>query len=181
MNGHIIGCMFAGGWTAQCQADFWLWESILNQHRFDRIMELGTGTGIFSCFLLMHCLHKDADFVTVNKYPNPHWGKLNNMRLIDRLQLAKHIWQFDIFTDRAIKQITNYIGKVGQTILYCDNGDKPKEVATFAPYLKTGDIIAVHDWGTEFKNKDIPDVINNAYHPIISQDPQSKTMFWVRN
>ena len=36
-----------------------------------------------------------------------------------------------------------------QTFLYCDDGDKPKEVNTYARYLNKGDAIGVHDWGEE--------------------------------
>lgn len=36
-----------------------------------------------------------------------------------------------------------------RTLLYCDNGNKIKEVELYADHLKPGDILGVHDWGTE--------------------------------
>jgi len=35
----------------------------------------------------------------------------------------------------------------GRTLLLCDNGNKPKEVNTYARFLKRGDAFAVHDFG----------------------------------
>jgi len=37
----------------------------------------------------------------------------------------------------------------------CGSGNKPLEMQTFAPMLRTGDYVAVHDWGTEIGYDDI--------------------------
>lgn len=34
-------------------------------------------------------------------------------------------------------------------LLYCDNGNKVKEVTTYARYLSSKDLLGVHDWGFE--------------------------------
>ena len=41
-------------------------------------------------------------------------------------------------------------------VLYCDNGNKPREVDAFASALHVGDFLAVHDLGTEIFAQDIP-------------------------
>ena len=41
-------------------------------------------------------------------------------------------------------------------VLYCDNGNKVREVETFAPSLNVGDFLAVHDFGTEILPRHIP-------------------------
>ena len=33
--------------------------------------------------------------------------------------------------------------------LYCDNGNKVKEVLMYGKYLRSGDMLGVHDWGSE--------------------------------
>ena len=43
-------------------------------------------------------------------------------------------------------------------LLLCDNGAKPLEMATFVPLLRAGDIVGVHDWGTEVNEGDIDPV-----------------------
>ena len=42
-------------------------------------------------------------------------------------------------------------------VLFCDNGNKPAEVFHYHDMLHRGSFIAVHDWGTEFTPRDIPD------------------------
>ena len=49
----------------------------------------------------------------------------------------------------ASGEVTKYIGKPGRTFLYCDNGEKLDEMLLYAPYLKAGDMLGVHDWGIE--------------------------------
>ena len=41
-------------------------------------------------------------------------------------------------------------------MLFCENGHKIKEVQTYAPSLRQGDYLAVHDLGTEIHPSDIP-------------------------
>ena len=43
--------------------------------------------------------------------------------------------------------------------MFCDGGDKPHELRTFAPALKKGDIIACHDWGRAIKDEWVADDI----------------------
>lgn len=42
-------------------------------------------------------------------------------------------------------------------ILYCDNGNKAQEIITYGHLLRSGDLMGVHDWGTE--------VDDSAAHP----------------
>ena len=42
--------------------------------------------------------------------------------------------------------------KMGNTFIYCDNGDKVREMQVFSTFLQTGDIIACHDY---FDNQNV--------------------------
>ena len=42
-------------------------------------------------------------------------------------------------------------------VLYCDNGDKQREVEMYGPTLHVGDFMAVHDLGTEVFARNVPD------------------------
>ena len=56
----------------------------------------------------------------------------------------------DIFAQEPsrVEVILNYYrGK--RKVLYCDNGDKEKEVRLYAKYLSPGDLLGVHDWEGE--------------------------------
>jgi len=49
----------------------------------------------------------------------------------------------DVFED--VNRIWR-LAKSQRTFLYCDGGNKIKEMRTFAPFLEPGDIIACHDY-----------------------------------
>lgn len=42
--------------------------------------------------------------------------------------------------------VSNYLGWHQRKLLYCDNGDKTKEVMMFAGDLNVNDVLGVHDW-----------------------------------
>ncbi len=46
-----------------------------------------------------------------------------------------------------VDEIARFIGRKGTTAVFCDGGDKRKELQAFTPCLKIDDVIAVHDWG----------------------------------
>ena len=41
-------------------------------------------------------------------------------------------------------------------LLFCDNGNKRRELSEIASLLAPGDFVAVHDWGSEAGPGDIP-------------------------
>lgn len=48
----------------------------------------------------------------------------------------------------------------------CDNGEKPDEVRSFAGFLRPGDLLAVHDYGTEVFKEQVAPVLNEFIpHP----------------
>lgn len=57
----------------------------------------------------------------------------------------------DVFKNS--EEICKLIKGKGKSIVFCDGGDKPHELRTFAPALKKGDIIACHDWGRAIKDE----------------------------
>ncbi len=190
---HQIGCSFTGARVAQCPGDFWVWETVLHENPFSRIMELGTAYGIFSCYLLMHCLHRGAEFQTIDTPGNPFWwnsgrkhssgGSViehNNGRVIERLGLKDHYVQVDAFSPEGTKIIRDFVSQDGPSILFCDNGNKPREAKLFAPFLKVGDLLVVHDWKSEFYEIDIPPVVRENFEPLQEVDDKSATKFWKR-
>ncbi len=67
-----------------------------------------------------------------------------------------HFKKIDLLSSPK-QSIINHL-KIGKRkFLYCDNGDKPKEVSTYARYLNKGDALGVHDWGEEI-DLSYPDV-----------------------
>ena len=60
----------------------------------------------------------------------------------------------DVFEIEA--KIAGLIKSDGITIVFCDGGNKVKELEVFSKYIKKEDFIAVHDWGTEVLPTDVP-------------------------
>jgi len=135
---------FLGKELSQTPKVFWLWELVLKGQDFARFIDIGTWRGNLSFYFHLFCLERNAEFYTFDT--RRKWG-LDLSELKEKLEFGKHFKQMDIF--QHIEEIGNLIKKEGKTIIFCDDGNKPREFNTFSPYLKVADIIAVHDWNTE--------------------------------
>lgn len=98
-----------------------------------RIIEIGTYIGGFIELLRSHQISKNCKFIYT-------W----DIRKIDGL--SDWIVQINQDCFEAEDVIGRMIEKPGRTLIFCDGGDKKKEFATFAKYLKQGDIIFAHDY-----------------------------------
>ncbi len=127
---------FLGRGMSQTKLAIPLFEKILTPIDFKRIVEFGTDGGVLSHYFLLFCQERGAMFHTYDIEFNAGMAGITN-----------NFHRIDIFLGE--KEIGEIISREGITFVFCDNGDKPREFNTFAPYLKKGDIMAVHDWGTE--------------------------------
>jgi hypothetical protein len=72
-------------------------------------------------------------------------------------------------------------------ILYCDNGNKVQEVITYGHLLRSGDLMGVHDWGTEIddRNTSVDWALKAHFHPHESNayfvEKECLTRFFVKN
>lgn len=134
--------------VAQYWVDLVTWEGVLNDNpQLDAIVELGTWQGGFSYYLDMQARARGLGFHTY-----------------DVIQPERDIPGFihsDIY--RHHKSLGEFFHTLGKIALFCDGGNKPRELATFPPYLRAGSIVAVHDWGTETLPKDVPDFLEPLY------------------
>ena len=151
--------IFLGIPMRQWQTDLWLWEKFFLDHKIKRFVELGTGNGGMSLFFLLQSYQYDFDFHTFDiKIPVAIESRI--VRLL--LNLDVNFVLGDIYTEKEWF-VRGILESDYTAMLYCDNGDKPKEVATFAPYLKSGDYLAVHDWKVEIKPENIPDYLEECF------------------
>jgi predicted O-methyltransferase YrrM len=105
-----------------------------------RIVELGSYNGGMTIALGLHAYHIGARVVSYerSKAPDQRYVKLAaflGIEFRDRVDL----WECDA-------EIAEIIQGPGATFVLCDAGDKPRELAVFARYLKPGDVIAAHDF-----------------------------------
>lgn len=110
---------------------------LLSRVRPARLLEIGTRTGGFTLMLADVC--GDAAIRTYDILQSPNQELLLQRGIDSRVG--------DVFA--LEKEIGAYIQQPGKTMVLCDGGDKPREVKTFAPYLKPGDHILAHDYAAD--------------------------------
>jgi len=87
-------------------------------------------------------------------------------------------------TDVFDSEIASVIANGGKAFLYCDGGNKTKELAYFNECMKLGDVIGCHDYRTEVS----PMLIDNymegrGFNKIPDEefkDLKTLQMFWER-
>lgn len=145
---HDLGCTFLGVNCSQSWADFQLWERLFNAHaELKSIVEIGTGEGGFSRYLQLQAEARGLGFATFDVVQ------------MDGQNVAG-FQQADVFADPA--RVVN--AWTSPAVLFCDGGDKPREVAVFTPLLAVGDVVVVHDWGVEVDLRHIPLELMPLHH-----------------
>jgi len=141
---------FIGIKAAQTREDFELWERFLTPRIFARIIEIGTYKWGLALFFFLWCKTKRANFYTYDIKFFPASG------VVRRLGVTLCFKKANIFQKDVADEIADHIKQPGMSIVMCDGGNKLRELTTFSRYLKDGDYIAVHDWGTEVQKQDFP-------------------------
>lgn len=143
MSIYDLGIQFFGTNCSQSWGDVILWERLFNAHPELRgVVELGTGEGGFSRYLQFQAQTRGLTFSTFDKV---HM-KTHNLDCFQEID----IWE-------NVELVASHFNP--PTILFCDNGEKAREVAVFAPLLQLNDIVVVHDWNMEIFAKDIPEYL----------------------
>lgn len=139
---------FGGIRAAQILSDYYLWESILNDTpKAKSIVELGTFEGGFSLYLAAQARARGLTFRTYD--------------IISPARDIPGFIQLDIFAEK--EAIGQYLVQNHPFILFCDGGNKARELRIFSQYLCPDSIILVHDWMEEIFPEDIPDNIQMIY------------------
>lgn len=169
---------FLGIGMAQRWVDLVVWEHILNSYgELRTLIELGTGRGGFSIYLLLQALQRGMEFWTFDYKP-----RVDLEAPVARvLRLSVHFRQADIF-DKGQQRVTELLStkSLHPLLLFCDDGHKPREFRIFAPLLLEGDLVGVHDWGIEFGERDL-EYTRDRLEPVFLEECQalgSITRFW---
>jgi len=157
----------------QTWEDLVLWEWFLNRVQVKSILELGTGSATFSCYLLTQCISRGLSFATVDIHiPEQH-------SLHKILGIPSVFHQIDLSKPGAKKEVGRVMaGLPRPIILYCDNGDKPHEVAVFSDLLQRGDYLGVHDYGIEFHEHDLATVRDRVVDVVMPDEALGRTRWY---
>lgn len=124
-------------------------KRIIALHNPELILDFGTyGGGSVALF------HDACPRAIIHTYDNQ--SRKIDLVKIDSTYIHYHVE--DIF--KLNTDLTNLLKSEKKKFIYCDNGNKPKEMNLFVPLLNPGDLIGVHDWNKEINTLDIPDLID---------------------
>jgi len=129
------------------------------------IIEIGTGYGALTEFLGLWGISRGIPVVTVDHV------KIHDENAVSALGIT--YFQMDEFEDEFVNYIKKFISAYDRILFICDGGNKPKEFNFWAPLLKTGSLIAAHDWGTEINWPDIQATVDVHCTPY-AQDGWNK-------
>ncbi len=144
---HLVGeanCTIQGYEMSQNVIAAPAWMLAILQHKPSMVIEIGTCKGGLSNLISSCTAHIGAEFHTMDTM---NGGEKNKYPLYGNASF--HQW--DCF--KYIEEIKNWIRKPGMCFVLCDGGNKPREFNLFSDLIKTGDIIAAHD----FLPNDVPD------------------------
>lgn len=148
------------------------WNWVLLDLRPARVVELGTGNGGFSKLIAKTCQAIGAGFATYNLRQSAQLTK-------ELAQLGAKAVQADLTNPEVQYEIHQLCSQPGHTVLLCDNGDKVRELHEFSSSLKSGDLLAAHDyiaapelrfrywWWQEVIPSDVVDLLDSfaPFHP----------------
>jgi hypothetical protein len=97
-----------------------------------------------------------------------------------------HFFIRDVLVPYGDLLVTSFCLAPYRKILYCDNGNKIREVCTYGIKLHSGDLLGVHDWGTEIDdtNPMVKFTLETFFYPHDSNaffvEKECLTRFFVR-
>jgi len=146
---RFSGVSFGGVACAQYWCDFVLWETVLNANpELTGIVEIGTFMGGFSHYLNAQAQARGMKFVTYDA-------------IVPEATIPEFT-RLDVFAyPGRVKDWAESCG--GPVILFCDGGNKPRELSLFPPLMPEHSVYLVHDWGTEMLGSDVPEFLDEIY------------------
>ena len=162
------------------------------------IVEIGTATGGWT--LLAHEANPNVSILTFDIDDMEHSRKRQTVSISEVKTLKRFIDQTGVIHryigDVFDYDLTNYavldtvLRLPIRKLLYCDGGDKKREMLEFGPMLNPGDIIGVHDWVDDVENTKDRDAAQKVYDLLQTfatlnvnsqlQQVESQTRFWMK-
>uniref|UniRef100_A0A6M3MFR3 Putative cephalosporin hydroxylase n=1 Tax=viral metagenome TaxID=1070528 RepID=A0A6M3MFR3_9ZZZZ len=132
-------------------AVYWL-DQILDRHKVAAVAELGTGCGGLTVMFGCRC---PGAVITCDEVDR----RSDRVKELHK-RLEVKVVQADLYEPTMIPSLVDQAQcAAGErpVLVFCDGGDKPRELRTVAALLRPGDLAAVDDTGNEF-HPGAPDV-----------------------
>ena len=131
-RGHV----FCGLVQLQNCLAFPTWAHVLSLERPRIVIEIGSAQGGLSVLLGRLCRAIGCEFHTFDILPTEYPRELAEAGVTFHCQ--------DVFADGG--ETVRRLLQQGPAVLLCDGGNKIRELQTFAPMLKPGDLVGAHDF-----------------------------------
>ena len=152
----IINRRFMGGGMSQNYAAIYFMEYYFEAHRFKYVVEFGSQKGTLSTYFAnLAGITEALFFDTFELFPDQDWNVRPHEgcgHWYSKLaEVSPHInyYHQDIFSATTFEHVKENMEELGDTFIFCDGGNKVQEFNMYAPLMRKGDRIAVHDWGLE--------------------------------
>jgi hypothetical protein len=177
--------LFAG---QRAQHSFVLYDYIsqvlLDRPEVSAIVEIGTSLGALSIYLGLWGARRGIpvhtfDYSLFAFDPQHNVDEITAKPIFDKLGIVMH--RADVFSDDGGREVSGLISGA-PVLIFCDGGNKPREVQTFAPMVGDGSIVCAHDWPGEIKPEDVASVVEAARLVPWCQDKWNflATAFWFK-
>lgn len=114
---------------------------VLVQYRINDFVEIGVHEGGLTWLLLQRFPELNYLGLEINLAIT----KASVKNKVKR-SLTAELIQRDCFDPNTLIDVLEWMPVDRPCLIYCDNGNKPLEIKTYAPILRTGDILMAHDY-----------------------------------
>jgi hypothetical protein len=182
-----INQKFMGGGMSQNYFSIPWFEYYFDIHAFEYMVEFGSQKGCLSTYFANYAgVTEKMFFDTFEFKPETSWyvreyeGCGHWYEKLAEISPYINYFHQDVFSDETKTHIVDNISEF-KTFIFCDGGDKAREFNMYAPLLKEGDCIAVHDWGQEIFHSNIAHTLDqyNLKPDMPSAESAVKLGTWI--
>ena len=155
------------GIIAQVHID--VWKAITqaaDEYGCKTFIELGIYRGGTGIFYLEKC-KREPDFLYVGVDLHPEWMDPQFAKAYPPIKNAK-ILLGSVFEERIKQAVAGILQERGRTLVFSDHGGEilAQGLRVYAPMLKAGDYLVVHDYPDEIGDSDIEYVLGQGYELV---------------
>lgn len=164
LNDLCVVCQrFLASGMAQNYASLYFWEHYQASYEFEYIVEFGSQKGALSTYFAnMAAISEKFIFDTFEFNKASAWNNRSQGGVghwFEKLSLISpyiNSYELNVFSDEAFSHVKENVDQF-RSLIFCDGGNKVAEFNMYAPLLKVGDRIVVHDWNLEIYYNQIED------------------------
>lgn len=126
---------------------------VIQAARVTCVVEIGVDQGGLAALLLAYRQYAQQQY-SIPPLTN-YFGVDINLETVSRSVLDPHRAHFleaDAWASSTVDRVRAEIAGHSRALIFCDGGDKPKDLRTYAPILRPGDVLMAHDYHNEYSD-----------------------------